>query len=103
MDFIWGMVVGMCAVGMYALLIDPMLRFFAQWRPFELIIYHFSWFTATPVPCSYGKWRVWAVFLGFIPIKVKSTKDPWSLGKDTYKEALQLLRDSPAQFSVEWD
>lgn len=77
----------------------PLLKVMAQYNPFRMFLYHTSILVPIPVPFSYGKWGVFAMWL-LVPVKVRSTKSPWELGSGDVEVALHDIRRDPKYLFV---
>lgn len=78
----------------------PVVKVLAQFNLFRMFMYHTSILAPIPVPFSYGKWGVFAMWLLVVPVKVRSTKSPWELGSGDVEVALHDIRRDPKYLFV---
>lgn len=89
---------------LYFFIVEPIIRLLCQMiPPLERLVYKLSFLIALPTPMSYGKWRIWSMFLFIFPVKVESPDSPWEVGKLTVDDNLNRLRSNPDIFKVKWD
>ena len=83
--------------------IEFAIRFLCQWDTNRLALKKYSIIIVLPVPCSYGKWRLFALLFGVLPVRLDSPYSPWEVGETNNKEAIKLAKFNPDNFNCLWD
>jgi hypothetical protein len=84
------------------MIVEPVIRFACQWALPLKVLQNCSALLAVPVPMSYGKWQLFALLFGFLPVKLQSLDWPWEHGADSARSAICKMQHNRSLIRVEW-
>lgn len=91
-----GFIVTSCVVALMWMALVMMFSYEAGRK----IIYKLTvCFIKCPIPMDHGRWQVYALVLGIIPMKIRSSKSPWpNYSEEHASETIRLIKEQPSKY-----